>query len=146
MTKEKNLKDYFPLYLGCPCMVDGRPAIIDSVSTNKHIDTVTAQFTDTNDEYDWAVYNDLSDIKPLLRPLSDMTEEECDAYGVESDGGEFNYGTISSDCIVGGHHHILEITRIAEITRQLCKAGFDCFELIDAGLAIDKTTLQTKQL
>lgn len=133
------LKDYLHLYIGCKCVIEEfgaplEPLELTGVSYDDTNKTWWAYFENT--EVGYAPY---SKIKPILRPLSDMTEEECHEYGVESDGGVWLYGSISSDCTVGGHHHILEITRIAEITRQLCKSGFDCFELIENGLAIDKT-------
>jgi hypothetical protein len=151
MTKEKNLKDYLHLYLGCHCVVDGRPAIIDSVSTNKHIDTVTAQFTDTNDQYDWAVYNDLSEVKLLLRPLSDMTEQEFKEIFKPIQPGD-----VTDEDFKEAMQHLIKngidafdfegvsAQIVFEYTRLLLSKGFDIFELIPSGLAIDKTTLQTQ--
>lgn len=72
----KEIKDYLHLYLGCVCVVSNRPAILNTVSTHPKMDTAVVRFTDTDDETDWAVLNDLSEIIPLLRPLNSITEEE----------------------------------------------------------------------
>jgi hypothetical protein len=129
------LQDYLHLYLGCYVAVKGE-RWVNNGFVGRLIgvteDRALIEFMGDN----WEKFEDF---KPILRPLSDMTDDECHEYGVESDSGEFSYGTISSDCTIGGHHHILDITRIAEITRCLCESGFDCFGLIEAGLAIDKT-------
>ena len=65
------------------------------------------------------------DIKPILRPLSDMKENERQTY------------------------HSLNTTRDnkeqceANCTVWLCQNGFDLFKLIDTGFAIDATKLQS---
>jgi hypothetical protein len=129
----KEIKNYLHFHLGCDVKaLDGGTMIYKLIGIDNDGEPL---FITKKGEYKMH----LSKFILMLRPLADMTDEECDKYGIESDGGEFLYGSISSDCTVGGHHHILEITRIAEVVRSLCEDGFDCFELIEAGLAIDKT-------
>jgi hypothetical protein len=77
-------------------------------------------------------YSSLDACKPILRPLSDMTQKERKQIGPtwhkeyepEITDNEFN----------------------TEEIRLMLSKGFDLFGLIDAGLAIDKTTLQTSSL
>lgn len=71
----------------------------------------------------------LHEVRPILRPLSDMTEEErqwCFQF-------EPHYNDLT---------FLQSLTVDAEITTYLLSKGFDLFGLIDAGLAIDKTTLK----
>lgn len=69
----------------------------------------------------------LSRIKPLLRPLSSMTEEEQHDYA----GFGHATGTAFGD-----------IKLQARRTAYLLSHHFDLFGLIDAGLAIDKTSIK----
>lgn len=66
--------------------------------------------------------------KPILRPLSDMTEEEEMEVQYLVDIQGFGY-----DALIG-----------AKITQYLLSRHFDLFGWIEAGLAIDKTKLETK--
>lgn len=75
---------------------------------------------------------DVSDIKPLLRPLSDMTLIEKAEYetlfGHNPNERDEWYTTLL----------IMDIGK-PEAWAWLLSRGFDLFGLIDAGLAIDKT-------
>jgi len=96
----------------------------------------------------WNVYNDnhlLSRIKPILRPLSDMTEEE---FLVIKPGLSPNVTHAFS--LPATYHdkpwHVLILeNRLQTNTLTfndgmiLLRQHFDLFGLIDAGLAIDKT-------
>lgn len=102
----KDIKDYLHLYLGCQVLIDGETLV------------TLVGFSHT---YDIELYVNNQWLhhrfcKLLLRPLSDMTDEEMD---------EVWYGP-------------------SERTRYLLSKGFDLFGLIEAGLAIDATTLKQK--
>jgi len=80
---------------------------------------------------DWNVYNDnysLERIKPILRPLSDITEREI-----------YEYGEIEQACPINHSFLIYQCRVEAEQTKYLLSKHFDLFGLIDAGLAIDKS-------
>ncbi len=63
-------------------------------------------------------------IKPILRPLTDMTEHEKEGLnGLEANG------------------HRSDLRLNAKITLYLISLEFDLFDLIESGLAIDKTKL-----
>lgn len=70
----------------------------------------------------------LSDFKPILRPLSDMTEEEEGEYW-KIRGTGWTSETES------------QMIREATGTKYLLSKGFDLFGLIESSQAIDRTTL-----
>lgn len=104
---EKNTKDYLHLYLGCEAywQEEGYKS-----TYSRPIDF------DMLRDADW--------IKPILRPLSSMTEEE---------GNELE---------MMGHNAVVNKFEINQFhaarTRYLLSKGFDLFGLIEAGLAIEK--------
>lgn len=111
----KNFKDYAHLYIGCQMV---------SNTTGRHGKLLQVRVDDTDYE-----------AKPILRPLSDMTQEEAkhiiDFFGKEVTvkGWKSNYETT---CL---NHN-------PEFTRWLLSLGFDIFGLIKAGIALDKTTIK----
>jgi len=151
---KKNIKDYLHLYFGCdifiPAKAEGEKDSIMFLNWKKF-------------EYD------LSDVKLLLRPLSDMTEEvmkelwhlifkrqfignnirfikERTHYteprwvlssGVERLGIELN-GNVWADSDL--HHYKFNPN---EVTKFLLSKGFDLFNLIPEGLALDKTKIES---
>jgi hypothetical protein len=138
---KKELKDYLHLYLGCECRLDnkekGKLIGFDSRLHDSEVEMVC--FTIWMDkENDWTVYNDDANfdrIKPILRPLSDMTEDELKC--LRSERGHLK----------GVHRDDLKFIIIMnkwspEDFIFLLSKHFDLFGLIPAGLAIDKTTLK----
>lgn len=117
------IKDYLHLYIGCECLIEagefpesklpvcgvaGRKAIMGEHSLR---------------------LVELKDVKPILRPLSDMTEEErveYDRLQVVCYSVNLFYDQVKTD---------------ATLTNFLLSKHFDLFDLIPAGLAIDKTKL-----
>lgn len=123
----KQLKDYIHLYLGCDFQADNSSGSINSY-TIYHINAY------------WEMYQNF---KLLLRPLSSMTEDEKD-------------GLRHADRLATSQNILPEIRasrltnyhftqKSAEITRYLLSRGFDLYDLIPAGLAIDKTLQPSKQ-
>lgn len=141
----KNIKDYIHHYLGCDCdFFIGLPEGFTAIGERTIINTRVLH----------NVINDLANVKPILRPLSDMTDEEIRMMFVlkgynnenfkptrvkiddlfiqfEIDGDEYEY-----QC---DYQHLITM-RPNQFT-YLLKQGFDLFGLIDAGLALDKTKL-----
>lgn len=131
---EKQLKDYLHLYIGCD---------------------VQTRFGITNFNYytlDLWSRGAYQEIRPILRPLSSITEEEAEKICF------FNYGENYSWYIYGNepNPHILHLLEgdekytdriklyigTPEVWRYLLSKSFDLFGLIESGLAIDATTLQ----
>jgi hypothetical protein len=122
----KEIKDYLHLYLGCECM------------TPKGIGKLFRYDIETN--WTWCVFGimgpefedsgHIENVKPILRPLSDMSEEEKI---------ELKLNVVQASTI----NHASEIMWTFEQVRILLSKHFDLFNLIGEGLAIDKTTLKT---
>jgi hypothetical protein len=154
---QKEIKDYLHLYLGC----DTNYGLLEGIRDQYAYTIVSGKDT---------IRGNVWDIKPILRPLSDMTDSELiefakihnsDIEWYMQDGlciGRENIGVqqhfyfddelffTAEICnnIFGqeseGDTQISNITPF-ETTRLLLSKHFDLFGLIEAGLAIDKTTL-----
>lgn len=86
--------------------------------------------------------------KPILRPLSSMTEEEyLEAGKVFFDyGNKYVYPVQSKndmiDLIKGGMKICWHLNKYFELTHYLLSKHFDLFGLIESGLAISKTSIK----
>ena len=101
---EKKIKDYLHFYIGCKIKANRSISGEWSLLTVSHL-------------------HDSSHFKLLIRPLSDMTEEEKNEYLLTG-----------TDSMTRFEHNAIR-------TQYLLLKGFDLFGSIDAGLAIDKTKL-----
>jgi hypothetical protein len=82
--------------------------------------------------------------KPLLRPLSDMTEEEAVNVGILPKR-HWHEDTPQEQIDWLCNNWNMEIYSPSDL-RYLLSEGFDLFGLIDAGLALDKTTYQSPKI
>ena len=122
----KDIKDYLHLYVGCTLRCDTGFVILMSVIPEIIPHTSFGIAVINGSE---SYRTNLGDYKPVLRPLSDMTEEECNLLG-----WDYKYqGKIIS--------HRAENLSPEEV-RILLKQGFDLFNLIESGLSIDKTKIK----
>jgi hypothetical protein len=150
---QKEIKNYLPFYLGCKVFY-GRE-IWEFIGINKPYKTnkdvfVSISIRPPNKGFRSMVsLCNLSDIKLILRPLSDITEEEAiDIWDImNADGG--NKKELSKyDVIEQGKSLVYSICYMANIvatfalTHYLLSKNFDIFGLIGAGLAIDSTTIK----
>ena len=106
---EKNIKDYLHFYIGCE-FSNGLDAKVRTV-TFSNADTILGA--------------KVGDFKLILRPLSDMTEEEGEEWqkiGFEPDSRGVDYWPM-----------------MARNIKFLTDKGFDLFGLIEANLAIKKS-------
>lgn len=119
--KPQDIKDFLHLYLNS---VD---VIIESVSDEykSHFGHAPGHKTQLGPMLWMIVFEGHVKIKPILRKLSDMTEEE-----------RLKYGWTIEDTDEG-----IKVNWPFESFRLLCKDGWDLFGLIPAGLAIDKTSI-----
>lgn len=122
----KDIKDYLHLYLGCKVEIGATlPGMLLGVEGNT---AFVKHFTEGR------ICMALKQVKPILRPLSDMTEEE----GVEAEVAwkeGSNYGETIGQGLNCAYAYRL---------KYLLSKGFDLFNLIPKGLAIDKSSLPTK--
>ena len=154
---KKELKDYLHLYLGCDCRLDnketGKLIGFDSRLHDAELEMVCYTIW-LDKENDWSVYNDdknLGRIKPILRPLNNMTEEEIgNFFDLNVDAqvvmGNFNSPFFQVEYIDDYGERTYEHQYITQLKpeqyRYLISKHFDIFGLIESGLAIDKTTLK----
>jgi len=123
--ENKEIKDYLHLYLGCEVMLpDGfiNKMVISSDDTHKEISL-------------WLAI--LTKCKLILRPLSDMTQEEaievwrlCHPTDIQTKAYQ----------VIDYYRHNINFYESIEWLFLLSK-HFDLFGLIEAGLAIDKTKI-----
>ena len=124
---KKDIKDYLHLYLGCEILTGTGNVTLIAVQkevipcTNFRIIVLNGN-----------VVHEVSgrDFKPLLRPLSDMTEDEDDKIDSLMPSPSYR------DNINENYWNVKQFL-------YLLSKGFDLFNLIPEGLAIDKTKLKT---
>lgn len=120
----KKIEDCLHLYLGCEIMDEcnakvGKLVGIDPFNTCP----VVVQHATI-----WHL--DYHEVKLILRPLSDMTEEEAKEHDLLTDL-----------CYSAANKFWDRARTEAAVTSYLLKQGFDLFGLIEEGIAIDKTKL-----
>lgn len=135
----KNIKDYLHLYIGCNIAIAeerfNSPGLrligISDLGCQVRDESIKLSF-----------YVNLEDCKLVLRPLSDMTEEEAREL---CPNGEYPFLKYLSEKDEWYTNRIHFYTAYSECYRFLLSRGFDLFGLIDAGLAIDVTNaIKTK--
>jgi hypothetical protein len=119
---DKKIQDYLHLYMGC----EGIAKTIAPFKTRLVVSNWSDDLRDGIELCQVEEYN----FKPILRPLSDMTKDE-----------ESELRNIWSDEYETGNNYTSIIADAAQIKWLLSK-HFDLFGLIEAGLAIDATTLK----
>lgn len=129
---KKELKDYLHLYLGCEVLTNEGKGILIAVFNQD--DGVISELVSLSDGGD---PDSIEWVKPILRLLSDMTEDEFYEFKklADNDASELAY----IENVVNIHTTLFHEF---EATRYLLSKGFDIFSLIPAGLAINKTTLK----
>lgn len=113
---EKKIKDYLHLYLGCDAMIYNDKSFI--------MDKVTSSSLNIED-------GSVTKIKPILRPLSDMTEQESYELCWQKNQNHMKLNWSLNESAIHPNEFL-----------YLLKQGFDLFGLIESGLAIDKTTIK----
>lgn len=139
----KKIEDYLHLYLGC--------TVWDSYNDRKgklvKVSTVGVGVLGTSVVWEF----EFSEIKLILRPLSDITNEEVKEFANWEAGMtlvkfksdelmlELQYLNIGERETTFYHYYWRQIS--ARQFHYLLSKGFDLFNLIPEGLAIDKTKL-----
>lgn len=158
----KKLKDYLHLYLGCQVVFED--CCYDLVGINNEIPAEEEQLP-------VFIYNDhigheqssFDEVKPILRPLSDMSNVEAHtlyskyfgkdfALDFSGDTGSANFHPkqvrVKSEhglrIINGDDYETGDFMKVAGIVPYLLSKHFDLFGLIESGRAIDSTTLNPK--
>lgn len=114
---KKDIKEYLHLYLGCEFIFSATKDFSTHELCTESLNTIYED-------------SDFYEIKLVLRPISDMTEsEKADFYKTQQ------FITATPVHVVGNYHWT------PETFLWLVNHGFDIFNLIDMGLAIDKTKI-----
>lgn len=117
---KKELKDYLHLYLGCKVETEGAK-----------IKTLDLTLLDL-------AINEKIGLTPILRPLSDMSEDEALECWKATD--RLHTETLDGWQVVDYYRKNTDFFEAVEFHYLLSK-HFDLFKLIESGLAIDKKTL-----
>jgi hypothetical protein len=146
----KKIEDYAHLYLGCPVLLESEMYGVGGKPDKIHERLVVIDKHGCEGEKH-ILYE--GDFKLILRPLSDMTEEEAlevvritrpNAELVKyKEGCWWSFRDPNDGTIYKWRKHPLEYLT-PEQTRILLSKGFDLFGLIEAGLALDKTKTTVK--
>jgi hypothetical protein len=145
---KKDIKDYLHLYLGCETDQGVLIGMVNCDNDKEDIQCVCLM------KEGGLVNGAIKNIKPLLRPLDDMTEEEGyevlrrqHSYDVMPTQGQYEvadrYLAYRLDYVHRNSKVFYQrrpvVPKTPEATRYLLSKGFDLFQLIESGLAIDKT-------
>jgi hypothetical protein len=144
---KKELKGYIHFYIGSKVLVDDTlygkrfVAILEGIYATDDEGQIEVSVSVRPESGGGKHYFPVTLCKPILRPLSDMTEEEAaeifdkswpiDIRKIMS--YSYKHGVILN-CINDNVYDPMFIV-------QLLKKGFDIFGLIEAGIAIDKTKM-----
>jgi hypothetical protein len=144
MDNSKDIKDYLHLYLGCDV------ARFDSEGVRYKNAVNGAWLIEAFEKGGRNFYT----YKPILRPISDMQDDELKAIAKISDidfkERSFDHACALANVKTHGLNAIkfnenLNPIEVFEISRFLLSCGFDLFGLIESGIALDKTKLNTNE-
>lgn len=118
------LKDVLHLYLGCEVLYNNKRWRLWSLS--KELAKLVRSKSEYNEQYTRFIEDYTHIIKPILRPLSDMKEDEKEQVMGTSEGIKDENSAAMA---------------MAAATRIMLSKHFDLFNLIESGQAIDATTI-----
>ena len=135
----KDIKDYLHLYLGCEVESPHGVGTLLSVTNYNHV-TVNA---------DGDTYFKTDEVKPILRPLSDIRPKEVanliGVYDLAVEKANYESPFFQIQYRDENNEQQFKHTYLAHLNPEqfvfLLSNQFDIFELIESGLAIDKTKL-----
>jgi len=144
MKEQKKLSDYLHLYLGCDLYIHEQ----GETPFKSKFEAIDVTGRPIAKEYDHHILWKFDEVKPILRPLSDMTEDEFNEIKLE-----FSVDILNAYISPATYHdrpwHVIVLeNRLQTNTLKfndgmiLLRKHFDLFGLIESGLAIDKTTYQ----
>lgn len=130
---EKKIEDYIHLYLGCEVLTHKNKIhhLTDVCSIGGDFQKYHTIGKFDSFPTDWNIDNKL-----VLRPLSDIKEEEDQEINAEF-GSRYLVENLKE-----GKYYAIDIHQQFDVTKRLLRMGFDLFGLIESGLAIDKTKIK----
>lgn len=135
-NKYMNIKDYLHLYLPFEAVI---APVLENENTTKaeinSLDVWKERCYDT-DGFDWSFKN----VLPILRPLSDMAEEEFREVLYDETTEEFGGITFMEQFKNAIENiNIEDVVLTPHQTKYLLTQHFDLFGLIESGLALSKS-------
>ena len=132
---KKELKDYAHLYIGCKMIFEksGRIATLYGVK-EEALDEDDCRLV-LHDDSGWKVH-EYWNYKLILRSLVDMDDETARKYG----WGSAEHFKISTEFHRIGRGGTLRL--YPDETKFLLSEGFDLYDLIEAGIAVDKNNIE----
>ena len=126
---DKKLQDYIHFYIGCKCVITWFPDSHEQYSRDWQLvafrlNTPKPYCLENEEDSIWT-----DSIKPILRHLEDITNEECEEYN-RIRQTMFSLNKIQD-----------QMKTDAALTNYLLKQGLDVFDLIHHSLAIDAKTI-----
>jgi len=129
---EKKIEDYAPLYMGCN--ISTREEQFNSPGL-KLIGISDMGFQVRDEGIKLSYYVSPNDCKLILRPLSDMTDEEKKVIDWDMAGSMDHH---CSRALIDNDYYALDIREYPQIFLYLLSKGFDLFNLIESKLATTK--------
>lgn len=150
---KKEMKDFIHLYLGCEVLgtyndTNGSRGYLTGVTNGGTECEIQFILEDGINVEEQPVFNSIDEVKLILRPLSDMSEEEAKELLLMNDGEATKIHKITNGGITYGIRNDSEkYTRYFGSLNPpqfvyLLSRGFDLFELIPAGLAIKQSAVK----
>lgn len=135
---KKGLKDYLHLYLGCKVKIlenyhDGIIATLVGINHTYGTIECVLEAPEWYEYHKYKAFNDFQ-VKPILRPLSDMTEDEEKYVGLG-----LKAGTANASMLKSGYFH----STTPKVFYYLLSKHFDLFGLIEYGLAVSAAELKS---
>lgn len=140
---EKKIEDYLHLYLGCECMADGKKGTIEGVSTSNAGCSGNNPLIYFDDGEVSTGEIDIEEIKPILRKISSVTDNEWDeiedAINVLIDAR--GYEMLKNSFTIDTSDHRCGWKLVNDAINELRKRSIDVDDLIESGIAIDHSTI-----
>lgn len=131
-NKQIELKDVLHLYTGCKLNTGTGTVLLAAVQKEIVPCTDFRVIVLNGNE----LYESKADVKPILRPLSDMTKKEMEECG------NMVYDFSDEPKLNRWRWEDFDLLLCSVQFLWLLKNGFDLFDLIPSGQAIDKTTIK----
>jgi len=145
MSNTKDIKDYLHLYLGCEVLGEyaddeARKGYLTGVTNGAAECEIQFFLEDGFNVSEYPEWNDSAKVKILLTPLSEMTKEDFRATFFDKElaaiDDAYSFEKQFLNCPKSG-----DVAMYARDFLYLLLKGFDLFNLIPEGLAIDKTNV-----
>jgi hypothetical protein len=140
---ELNFKDYAGCYIGCKCFntwfpEGDKPRNYNWVLAGFRVDNEKHYLLENDSHFTWT-----DSIKPILRKVEDITDEEClMVHKISPFWAEGTSEKYIRDRLYLISQRIMHLHLTPQVFHYLLQQWFDLFGLVDAGLALDSKTIK----